>query len=183
MVPQQDGYWFHSKTAYGDLFHAELFPGKENSGKLVTLVKQKARLWMEDNKLDLSIIDGPPGIGCPVISACAGADLGMVVSEPGLSGLIDLERILATLRHFHVPSVICINKADLYQEGTQQIRTYAAEQGIEILGEVPFDDHISQAISQGVPVSVLNSESPASKSIQLIWKKILGMLFPTGDVS
>ena len=117
MEPQQEGNWFHSKTPFGDLFHAELFPGRENSGKLVTLVKQQARLWAEDTHSPLVVIDGPPGIGCPVISACAGSDLGLIVAEPGVAGQHDLKRILGTLQHFRVPAAICINKADISPEG------------------------------------------------------------------
>ncbi len=149
MAPQQEGYWYRSTTPFGMLFHAELFPGRENSGKLVTLVKQQARLWAEDENLPLVIVDGPPGIGCPVISACAGADLGLVVTEPGLAGLHDLKRVLGTLRHFRVPVIICINKADLYPEGSEQIRAFAAEQGIDVLGDIPFDTHIPEAMLAG----------------------------------
>ncbi len=97
MVRQQEGNWFQSDTPYGKLFHAELFPGRENSGKLVTLIKQQARLYAEDIRSGCVIIDGPPGIGCPVISACAGTDLGLIVTEPSLMGLHDLKRVLGTL--------------------------------------------------------------------------------------
>lgn len=177
MVPQQEGHWFQSNTPYGTLFHAELFPGKENSGKLVTLIKQKARLWAEDYHFPLVILDGPPGIGCPVISACAGADLGLIVTEPGVAGLHDLKRVLGTLRHFHIPSVICINKADIFPEGTQKIVEYAIEQGIEILGEIPFDVHVPQAMLQGVPITVGFPDSPAAQSISRIWKMVLERLY------
>ena len=133
MIPQQEGHWFRSNSPYGTLFHAELFPGKENSGKLVTLIKQQAKLWAEDNLSKIVIVDGPPGIGCPVISACAGADLGFIVTEPSLSGLHDLKRVLETLNHFRVPTVICINKADLYLEGTRQIKEFAALKALKCL--------------------------------------------------
>jgi len=178
MIPQQEGNWFHSKTPYGDLFHAELFPGKENSGKMVTLVKQQARFWAEETNNPLVIIDGPPGIGCPVISACAGADQGLIVTEPSLAALHDLKRILGTLQHFKIPAVICINKADIYPQGTEQIRKYADEQGIEVLGEIPYDEHIPRAMIEGIPVTHIYPESPASESIRQIWKKILIHLHP-----
>jgi MinD superfamily P-loop ATPase len=177
MVQQQEGNWFHSTTPFGALFHAELYPGRENSGKLVTLVKQQARLWAEDMQAQLLLVDGPPGIGCPVISACAGADLGLIVTEPGLSGLHDLKRILGTLQHFRVPTVICINKADIYPEGTKQIRQFAAEQGIEILGEIPFDEHVPQAMLKGVPISEIFPDSPASRTIRTTWAETLRRLF------
>jgi MinD superfamily P-loop ATPase len=172
MVPQQEGHWYHSLTPFGDLFHAELFPGKENSGKLVTLVKQQARLWAEETHAELLIIDGPPGLGCPVISACAGVELGLIVTEPGLAGLHDLKRILGTLQHFRVPAVICINKADLYLPGTKQIRDYAAGQKIEVLGEIPFDEHMQQSMFLGVPITAEFPESPAGKSIRALMEAI-----------
>jgi MinD superfamily P-loop ATPase len=181
MVRQQEGHWFRSTTPFGALFHAELFPGKENSGKLVTLVKQQARLCAEDAQFPLVIIDGPPGIGCPVISACAGADLGLIVTEPSLAGLHDLKRILGTLQHFRVPSVICINKADIYPQGSGQIREFATEQGTEILGEIPFDEHVSQAMLLGAPITKIFPESPAAQSIRLIWEKVLEKLFSQQD--
>ncbi len=178
MVPQQEGHWFESVTSAGRLFHAELFPGKENSGKLVTLVKQQARLYAEDHNLPLVIIDGPPGIGCPVISACAGTDLCLIVTEPGQAGLHDLKRILGTLQHFRIPAVICINKADIYQEGARQIKAYAAEQGIEVIGEIPFDEHVLKAMIAGAPITSLFPESPASVKIQSIWYNLRQLLFP-----
>jgi MinD superfamily P-loop ATPase len=178
MIPQQEGHWFHSATPLGALFHAELFPGKENSGKLVTLVKQQARLWAEDTHSSLMIVDGPPGIGCPVISACAGADLGLIVTEPGLAGYHDLKRILSTLQHFRIPTVICINKADIYPQGSGQIRDFATRQGIEILGEIPFDEHVPQAMLLGSPINEAFPDSPAAQSIRQIWEKTLGQLFP-----
>jgi MinD superfamily P-loop ATPase len=177
MVQQQEGHWFFSTTPYGPLFHAELFPGKENSGKLVTVVKQQARLWADDAHLSMVIIDGPPGIGCPAISACAGADLGLIVTEPGLAGLHDLKRVLGTLQHFRVPVVICINKADIYPEGTRQIREFAAEQGIEVLGEIPFDEHVPRSMLQGVPITEMFPDSPAAQSIRITWEEILLRLF------
>ena len=176
MVRQQEGNWFHSNTSYGTLFHAELFPGRENSGKLVTLIKQQARLYAEDIQSQCVVIDGPPGIGCPVISACAGTDLGLIVTEPSLMGLHDLKRVLGTLRHFHVPSVICINKADIYPEGTRAIREFAAAEGIELVGEIPYDESIPRSMIEGKPVTVLFPDSSAAKAIQDVWHKTIGLL-------
>ena len=176
MVRQQEGNWFYSQTSYGALFHAELFPGRENSGKLVTLIKQQARLYAEDIQSRCVVIDGPPGIGCPVISACAGTDLGLIVTEPSLMGLHDLKRVLGTLRHFHVPAVICVNKADIYPEGTRAIREFAAAEGIELVGEIPYDESIPRSMIEGKPVTVLFPESSASKAIQDVWHKTIGLL-------
>lgn len=181
LVQQNEGNWYQSETPYGPFFHAELFPGKENSGKLVTMVKQQARLWAEDIHASLVIIDGPPGIGCPVISACAGADLGLIVTEPSLAGLHDLKRILGTLEHFRVPTLICINKGDIYPEGTRQIRAYANEKGIEILGEIPFDENIPLAMMQGAPITAVFPTSPASIAIQKIWDKAIRFILRQED--
>jgi len=182
MVKQMEGHWFQSTTPYGTLFHAELFPGKENSGKLVTVVKQQARLYAEDSHVPLVIIDGPPGIGCPVISACAGADLGLIVTEPSLSGLHDLKRIMGTLQHFRIPSVICINKADIYPQGAMQIRQYAIEKGIEVLGEIPFDEHVPRAMLKGYPLTKVYPDSLAAEFISEIWGMVLERLFPRQDL-
>ena len=170
MERQQEGVWFESTTGFGTLFHAELFPGRENSGKLVTLLRHKARLLAEDTRTPLIIIDGPPGIGCPVISACTGVDYGVLVTEPGLAGLLDLKRIWATLQHFHIPSGICINKADIYEKGRNEILEFAAQENISILGEIPFDEHIPLSISQGLPVTHAFPGSPAAEAIQKIWE-------------
>jgi MinD superfamily P-loop ATPase len=176
MIRQQEGNWFQSKTSFGWLFHAELFPGRENSGKLVTLIKQQARLFAEDTQSQGVVIDGPPGIGCPVISACAGTDLGLLVTEPSLMGLHDLKRVLGTLRHFHVPAVICINKADIYPEGTKAIREFAAMEGIEVIGEIPYDEDIPRSMIEGKPFTLLFPDSSAGRAIQQVWEKTIRLL-------
>jgi len=182
MVKQQEGNWFHSKTPYGPLFHAELFPGKENSGKLVTLIRQQARLFAEDTRADLIIIDGPPGIGCPVISACAGTDFGLVITEPSLAGLHDLKRVLGTLRHFHIPSVICINKADIYPEGAGAIREYANTENIELVGEIPYDENLPKSMIAGKAITSLFPDSPASLAIRNLWRKTAQLLNTREDL-
>lgn len=177
MVKQQEGFWYRSQTRSGLLFHAELFPGRDNSGKLVTMVRQQARLHAEDTESPLIIIDGPPGIGCPVISACAGVDFGMIVAEPSQAGIHDLKRILLTLDHFKVPSKIVINKADIYPQGGEEIRQYAVEHDLEVVGEIPFDEAIPNSMLQGKTVIEMYPESPASKSISQIWSKMTNIIF------
>jgi len=177
MQTQQDGEWFHSTTPYGHQFHAELFPAAENSGKLVTLVKQHAKLYAEDHQLPLIIVDGPPGIGCPVISAASGASLALLVTEPGLSGVHDLERISATLQHFNIPALVAINKADLYPEGAEAIRERAAAFGYPVIGEIPFDLAIPQAMTAAQPITQWAPESPAAQAIRQIWEVIQEQAF------
>jgi MinD superfamily P-loop ATPase len=178
MVQQMEGEWFHSNTRFGALFHAELYPGRENSGKLVTLVKQHAKLLAEDQAISLVIIDGPPGIGCPVISASAGADLALIVTEPSLSGLHDLQRALGMLQHFRVKALVVINKADLYPQGSQDIRQYAAEHGVEVIGEVPFDPAIVEAMVHGQPVTAYQPESVSARAIRGICEILAARLQP-----
>ncbi|MBG0788811.1 MAG: P-loop NTPase [Anaerolineaceae bacterium] len=177
MQTQQDGEWFHSLTPYGHQFHAELFPAAENSGKLVTLVKQHAKLFAEDNALPLILVDGPPGIGCPVISAASGANLALLVTEPGLSGVHDLERIAATLQHFNIPALVVINKADLYPEGAEAIRERAAEFGYPVIGEIPFDSAIPQAMTAAQPITQWAPDSPAAQAIRQVWAIIQQQTF------
>lgn len=181
MVLNQDGEWYQSKTPYGHLFHAELFPGAENTGKLVTTVKQNARLFAEDNQLPLIIVDGPPGIGCPVISASAGANLALIVTEPGVSGRHDLERIIKTLKHLDIPMIVCVNKADLHRESTEEILYLAAQYGCLVSEEVPFDDSIPKAMFKAQPVTKFAPNSLATKAIELIWEKVQGILFNQGE--
>lgn len=177
MIQQQDGEWYHSDTPYGRLVHAELYPGAENTGKLVTLVKQNARLFAEDHQIPFMIVDGPPGIGCPVISASAGADLALLVAEPGVSGYHDLERIIRTLKHFNVPMLVCVNKADLYSQGTKKIMELAQNYGCLVSVCVPFDNTIPQAMVKARPFTKISPDSPASKAIALIWKQVHQIIF------
>jgi len=177
LIKQQDGEWYHSLTPYGHQFHAELFPAAENTGKLVTTIKQNAKLFAEDHQLPLMVIDGPPGIGCPVISASAGADLALLVAEPGVSGIHDLERIIKTLQHFKIPALVCINKADLYDKGSEDIQQLARDYSYEVIGEIPFDKAIPQSMVNAQPITRFAPGSEASQIIQKIWKKIEMELF------
>jgi MinD superfamily P-loop ATPase len=181
MIKQQDGEWYHSSTPFGHLFHAELFPGAENTGKLVTTVKQNAKLFAEDHHLPLIIVDGPPGIGCPVISASAGADLALLVAEPGVSGLSDLERIIQTLQHFKIPILICINKADIYPQGVETIQAYTLTHGYAVAGQIPYDDAIPQSIVNAQPVTQYAASSPVSRAVSRLWETIQDILFTDGE--
>ncbi len=176
MVQQLEGEWFHSQTRFGSLFHAELYPGRENSGKLVTLVKQHARLMASDDHVPLIIIDGPPGIGCPVISASAGADLALVVTEPSLSGLHDMKRALGMLQHFKVQSLVVINKADLYPQGCAEIHRFTEQNGVEIIGEVPFDPISVEAMVNRQAITAYKPASPAAQALRAIWEKLAARL-------
>ena len=140
------GQWFISQTRFGPLVHARLGIAEENSGKLVALVRQQARLIAEKEKRDYIIIDGPPGIGCPVISSISGVDLVLAVTEPTLSGIHDLERVLGVARHFNVPAMVCINKSDINRENTEKIKKYCQKNRISVAGEIPYDPIVTKAM-------------------------------------
>jgi MinD superfamily P-loop ATPase len=180
MELQKAGVWYHSETYAGPLFHAALRPGEENSGKLVTLIKQHARLEAMEQEDSMLLVDGPPGISCPVISAISGADLALIVTEPSLAGLHDLRRIIETTRHFHVPAVVCINKADLSHSLTRAIEADCQALGIEVLGHIPFDREVTRGMVAGQPVTVFAPESPASQAIHFIWKRTDALLNEDG---
>ncbi len=177
MEAQISGQWFHSNSLYGPLFHAALIPAQENSGKLVTLVKQNARLLAMDEVYNMVLVDGPPGIGCPVISATSGADLALIVTEPTAMGIHDMERVLQTTNHFDVKALVCINKADIYPQGTAEIESFCREQGIQVVGQIPFDLAVTKAMVQGQTVTVYDSDAPASRAIKDIWEKVKDFLF------
>jgi MinD superfamily P-loop ATPase len=170
MEEQTAGRWFRSDTRFGPLFHAHLFAAQENSGKLVTLVKQQGRLRALDEGRELLIVDGPPGIGCPVIAASAGADLAMLVVEPTVSGIHDLERILATTTHFGVPALVCVNKTDINPSRADEISAFCASRRIALVGRVPYDTVVTEAMVQGLPVTAF-SDGPVSRALRQIWAR------------
>ena len=171
MEEQRDGQWFRSDTRFGPLFHAHLFAGQENSGKLVTLVKQQARLLAQDTGAALVVVDGPPGIGCPVISACTGVDLALHVVEPTISGVHDLERVMATTDHFGVPSLVAINKADLNPARADEIAAFCAERGAELVGYIPYDTIVTEAMVKGLPVTAY-TDGAVTEALGEIWKRV-----------
>ena len=171
MEEQHAGMWFRSDTRFGPLFHAHLFAGQENSGKLVTMVKQQARLLATKSDADLLLVDGPPGIGCPVISACSGMDLALHVVEPTVSGAHDLERILATTDHFGVPSSVVINKADLNPARSEEIAAYCAVRSIQVVGEIPYDNVVTEAMVQGQPVTEY-TDGPVTDALHRVWARL-----------
>lgn len=165
-----------SASRYGPLHHAHLFPGQENSGKLVTQVRQRARQQALDEQRQLVLIDGPPGIGCPVISAVSGVDLVLLVTEPTLAGIHDLRRALQTVQHFGVPALVCINKADIYPAGAQEIEAYCRANGIAMVGRIPFDLTIASAMVAGEAVTAYCPDAPASLALTDLWERVLSAL-------
>jgi len=169
------GHWYVSDTRYGPLVHARLGIAQENSGKLVAVVRQEAKRLAREQALDYIISDGPPGIGCPVISSLSGAGLALLVTEPSLSGMHDLDRVLGVCRHFGVPAAVCINKYDLNEENTARIERQCLSQGVQIVGRVPFDNVVTESIVQGVPV-VEYSDDDVAREIKQMWRRLAVML-------
>ena len=140
------GDWFVSETPFGPFIHARLKIGGENSGKLVTVVRKKAVEVAKEKNLDLILIDGPPGIGCPVTASLTGVNLVLAVTEPTLSGIHDLERILKLSDHFKIPSMVCINKFDINLDNTDQIASYCEKNGSQIAGKIPYEPKVVEAL-------------------------------------
>lgn len=169
------GHWYISETKYGPLVHARLGIAQENSGKLVALVRQQARKMAIEKEYSTIITDGPPGIGCPVISSLSGADLALLVTEPTVSGLHDLERIIDVCRHFKVPATVCINKFDINEEKASQIERHCSGNDIVVSGKIPFDIAVNGAVAHGVPVIEYDNGSAAS-AINNLWDHVKQLL-------
>jgi MinD superfamily P-loop ATPase len=165
------GYAFISKTKYGPMSHALLNPGEENSGKLVALVRQNAKRVAEKENCELIINDGPPGIGCPVIASVGGVDMGLIVVEPTLSGIHDMERALGLLSHFKVRSLVCVNKFDLNEENTDRIIEFCESNGVEVVGRIPFDPIVTEAMVTGKPIVEYSPKSKVSQAIEEMWQR------------
>jgi len=174
------GHWFISDTRYGPLVHAKLGIAQENSGKLVALVRQQARELAEKHKAAYVIVDGPPGIGCPVISSLSGANLALLVTEPTLSGIHDLERVLGVCQHFGVQPLVCINKYDINEENSHRIESYCLNHEVRVAGEIPFDNVVTASIVRGVPV-VEYSNGKVSREIERMWRTLSAMLKDGGN--
>ena len=175
MEKSLSGQWFVSETRYGPLVHARLGIAQENSGKLVAQVRQRARQIAEEQDLDYIISDGPPGIGCPVISSLSVANLALLVTEPTLSGKHDLERVIGVCGHFGVPAVVCINKYDINEENAVQIKRYCKGHGIRVAGRIPFDNVVTEALVHGVPL-VAYAKGIVSREIESLWDGVSRML-------
>ena len=159
------------------MVHARLGIAEENSGKLVTLVRQQASRLGEEKKLDLILTDGPPGVGCPVIASIGGASAVLVVTEPTVSGSHDMQRVVELAAYFKVPAMLCVNKFDLNPELTRDIEAYAARKGLPSLGRVPFDPAITRAMVQGKTIFEFDGQSEAAKAIRGIWQRLSEKLY------
>jgi MinD superfamily P-loop ATPase len=136
---------------------------------IVSLIRHQAKLTADQHRFPLILIDGPPGIGCPVISASTGVNLGLIVTEPSVAAIHDLERIHQTLKHFQIPAVLCINKVGMYQPAYVEILDYAQRHNLPVLGQIPFDNAIPQAMVNGQVVQEYAPHAPAAIAMQALW--------------
>ena len=173
--PVVNGEWFISDTRCGPLVHAKLGVAEENSGKLVSIVRTQAKQIAEDRKLDLVLIDGAPGIGCPVIASVVGADLVLVVTEPTLSGLHDLKRVADLTKHFGIETLVCINKCDLNEDIASQIETQADQRGLKLAGRVRYDRAVTEAQIKRLSVVEYASDGIVSE-IRELWSNVQARL-------
>jgi MinD superfamily P-loop ATPase len=176
LTQRVSGNAFISKTKYGFMSHALLNPGESNSGKLVTIVRQNAKILAEKQNCDIIIIDGSPGIGCPVIASITGVDSALVVTEPTLSGIHDLERVLKLLEHFNVVPFVCINMYDVNTDNTNKILSFCRENRIDVVGIIPFSSEVTHAMVNGKTIVEYSPESSVTEEIMSMWKKISSSL-------
>jgi len=174
--PAINGQWYRSKTRHGPMVHAKLGIAEESSGKLVSLVRNHAKKIAEENNLELVIIDGSPGIGCPVIASITGADLVLVVTEPTQSGKHDLERVTDLTNHFGIQTLVCINKWDLNPEVTSEIEALAQKRSATIAGKVRYDNAITEAQIQKLSV-VEYAKNGVTEEIKSLWGEVSRALF------
>ena len=171
LIRETAGQWFISQTAYGPFVHAQLGIAQENSGWLVSQIRTAARTIAENNGSHLIILDGSPGVGCSVIASITGANLVLVVTEPSLSGIHDLERVIALTAHFQIKTLVAINKSDINHSLSEKIKHLCAERNVTFIGTIPYDSTVTEAQIHGRPV-VEYKDSKAALSIKSLWSAV-----------
>jgi len=175
-----NGQWFISDTRFGPMVHARLGIAQENSGKLVTLIRKEAKKIADEEKKNLLIVDGSPGIGCPVIASIAGADLVLAVTEPTISGQHDLDRVIELTKHFKIPTAVCVNKYDINVKITKAIEKKALERDLKVAGKIAYDIAVTKA--QIATRSIVEYSSNGLKDqIVSLWESVLDMLKTTAN--
>ena len=173
--PVINGQWFVSETRFGPMVHARLGIAQENSGKLVTLIRKEAKRLATERDRDVVVVDGSPGIGCPVIASITGADLVLVVTEPTLSGKHDLDRVAELTKHFKIPTAVCINKCDINSNIAEEIKSQADSRNLTIAGEIAYDPAATKA--QIAEQSIVEySNGNLRDQITFLWESVLGMM-------
>lgn len=172
-IDKDNGEYYHSHTRFGELIHAQLHPGGENSGKLVSLVRKKALDLAKASNLELVLIDGPPGIGCPVIASLTGCDLLLIVVEPSLSSLHDAKRLIQLSKHFSVPCFILINKWDISPILSKQMESEFKNMKVEVLGKLPYDTEFIRAMMEGKTIIEYHKNGQTASTLMSVWKELL----------
>lgn len=170
---QRCGEWYISDTRFGPMVHARLGIAEENSGKLVSLVRKETRQLAEERGHDLILTDGPPGIGCPVIAAIGGATVLVIVVEPTVSGIHDMERVIDLAAHFRIPGMVCVNKFDLNVEMTEAIEQMAQKHNVALLGRVPFDPVFTRSMVAGKTLFEYGEATKTHQLVRKIWAAII----------
>jgi len=165
------GEWFVSDTEYGPFVHAKLGIAEENSGKLVAKIRQIAKELAEKQTLDYVIIDGPPGIGCPVIASLSGVDCALIVTEPTLSGLHDARRVMEVAKHFNISVKLVVNKYDLNTAVTEKIEAFCRERDVPVVGKIAFDKAVVEALVEGKTI-VEYAACLAADEVKNIWERL-----------
>ena len=168
-----NNHWYVSDTRFGKLVHAKMGPGEENSGKLVSRIREKARDIAREIKADFILNDGPPGIGCSAISSVTGTDLVVLVIEPTVSGLHDAMRLKELVRSFNIPMFAVINKFDINSEMTSVVEDFLEENNIQLLGKIPFDEKMVESMVHSQTMIEYASDSVTGKELQNIWDKFM----------
>jgi MinD superfamily P-loop ATPase len=172
MKPRISGHLYESNTRLGRMVHAKLLPGEGNSGLLVTEVKKRAQKIAEETGADKILIDGSPGIGCPVIATLTGVEVAVVVTEPTISGIHDMERVIRLIRRFQTIPAVIVNKYDLNPKNTAQIEAFCKSEGIELLGKIPFDPITTKSM---VDATTLSEYAPNHELVDILtrmWDRI-----------
>ncbi len=167
------GQWFVSNTRFGPMVHARLGIAEENSGRLVTVVRQQASQLAAETNIGLIITDGPPGVGCPVIAAIGGATAVLIVAEPTVSGIHDMQRAMGLCRHFNVPVMVCINKYDLNPQNSARIERLARESDFPVVGRVPFDSVFTRAMVKGQTILEYDGGGIAGQHLRSVWEAVI----------
>lgn len=179
MKPHRSGTWFESSTPNGPMVHARLGIAEGNSGKLVTVIRKKAREIASAENGQFIIVDGSPGTGCPVIATVTGSSFVLMVTEPSVSGIHDLKRVHSLVEHFKVKCAVCVNRADINNEKSAEIAGYCRDKGIPLLGTIPYDKDVTEAQIAGKSV-VEYSAGPASAAIKDLWNRIKNEILKEG---
>ena len=170
-----NGEWYRSNTLNGKMIHASMTVGSENSGKLVTKLRTESTILARDNNIELIIIDGSPGLGCPVIASITSVHCCLIITEPTLSGLHDLKRVLDLTKKFRIKSFVCVNKYDINIDMTEQIKQYCSDNDIKVIGNIPYDLNVTKAQINGTNI-IDYADSKAAKAILDMFNRLQELL-------